>query len=337
MKDDVTLPPSVAVVVPCRNEAAHIVALLDSLAGQTRVPDEIVIVDDGSTDASAAVVAAWAASHPALGVRIISGDGCGPAAAVNAGIRSSTSDFIIRLDGHSRPAEDYVERLLAAGHRGVIGGVWTIRPGAKTAVAKAIAAAVSHPIGSGGARYRHAQDGETGTSAVETVPFGAYPRQLWEQLGGLDEALVANEDFDFNYRARRAGYTVLLDPGIRVEYFARSTLSALARQYFRYGFWKFQMLRKDPRALHWRQVPPAVLLPWLMTSAVGVMLAPGTKTAAAALLYPTMLAVGAGIVGATRHVNPLAAVAALGVVHVAWSAGFCASVIQVALRQPSRT
>ena len=157
--------------------------------------------------------------------------------------------------------------------------------------------------------------------SVETVPFGAFPRALWDRLGGFDESLAANQDFDFNYRARAAGVEVVLDRRIKATYVARATLGALWRQYFRYGFWKLQMLRKDARAIHWRQVPPMLVLPWVVMTLVAAVLWPSVATALAAGLYPVVLVLGA-LHLASRGAGVGPAIAALTTVHLGWSAGF---------------
>jgi len=157
---------------------------------------------------------------------------------------------------------------------------------------------------------------------VETVPFGTFPRALWEQLGGFDESLEVNEDFDFNYRARRSGAEVILDRRIVATYVARSTIAALARQYVRYGFWKLRMLRKDPRAIRLRQLPPALLVLWVAVTMAAALASPGLVTVAVAALYPLVVAAGGAHIALTRSVHPLAAMAALATVHLAWSVGF---------------
>jgi GT2 family glycosyltransferase len=135
-----------------------------------------------------------------------------------------------------------------------VGGVWEIRPGAAGWTAEGIAAAAAHPLGAGDAAYRLKPE----AGAVDTVPFGAYRKSLIGQIGPFDESLLTNEDYEFNVRVRRAGGTVWLDPRIRSVYFARPTLGQLARQYWRYGFWKWRMLRRYPGTLRWRQgLPPA--------------------------------------------------------------------------------
>jgi len=316
---------TIAVVVPCRNEAAHIVVLLDALAGQTRVPDEIIIVDDQSSDATRVRVQEWCRAHAESHVRVVAGPGKGPGPAMNAGIRETTADVIMRMDGHALPAREYLARCLDVlddddSRPGVVGGIWRVVASANTARARAIAAVVSHPLGSGGASYRHPY-GPVRLS-VETVPFGTFPRAVWEQLGGFDESLEANQDFDFNYRARQAGFDVVLDRRITSRYYARPTLGSLARQYFRYGYWKVQMLRKDPRALHARQLPPALVLPWIIAAGITAVVLPGGIAAGAAVAYPLVLAAGGLHVGATRSVNPIAAALVIATVHLSWSAGF---------------
>ena len=126
-----------------------------------------------------------------------------------------------------------------------VGGVWDIRPGGEGWVARSIAAAVAHRLGAGDAGYRAgARAGE-----VDTVPFGAFDRRWLERVGAFNEELLTNEDYEYNYRLRQAGGMIWLDPSIRCVYFARPTLSALARQYWRYGFWKAHMLTRYPRSL----------------------------------------------------------------------------------------
>lgn len=318
------MPLKTAVVIPCRNEARSIRALLDALTGQTTLPAEIVIVDDHSTDDSVDVIAEWRQAHPHVPIRVVPSPGRGAGPAMNTGIAVTTAEVIVRLDGHSVPDIEYVEqsvRGLEAPGVGIVGGYWRVRPGAETSIAKAIALVVSHPLGSGGARYRHPPTDGPVTLSVDTVPFGAFRRSLWEQLGGFDEALSANQDFDFNYRARAAGFDVVIDRRITATYVARPGLSALWRQYVRYGFWKVQMLRKDPRALRPRQLPPALLLPWLVVSAAQAVIWPSSVTVAAAGAYPLVILLGSAHL-ASRGANPAAAFAALATVHLSWSAGF---------------
>ena len=92
---------------------------------------------------------------------------------------------------------------------------------------------------------------------------------MWREIGGFDEELQTNEDYDFNYRVRLNGKTVLLDRSEHCEYFARPTLKDLFFQYSRYGTWKARMIRRHPRSVKWRHaVAPAFVasLPILLIS-----------------------------------------------------------------------
>jgi hypothetical protein len=138
-----------------------------------------------------------------------------------------------------------------------IGGQWQITPGTSGWIAESIAFAAAHPLGVGGAQYRIGGEPQI----VDTVPFGAFYRNLVTRIGYYDEELLSNEDYEYNARIRQAGGVVWFDPEIRSNYLARSTLGDLSRQYWRYGYWKFQMLRKYPHTIRWRQaLPPLFVL-----------------------------------------------------------------------------
>ena len=121
---------------------------------------------------------------------------------------------------------------------------------------------------SGGAAYRHS-DARRTPADVDTVPFGCYSRALWKELNGYDDELLVVEDGDFNYRVRQAGYRVILDPAIRCTYFPRRRMRTLARQYFRYGWWKIPMLMRHPGAIRLRQVIPLGFVTLILILAFG--------------------------------------------------------------------
>jgi glycosyltransferase involved in cell wall biosynthesis len=317
----------VSVVIPCCNEAEFIEQLLDAVAAQEMPPHEVIVVDNGSTDDSRLLVGAYAARHPAMPLRLLGCATAGAAAAMNVGIRAAGGDVIVRLDAHSKPHPAYIRR--AAGRlneprAGVVGGVWEIAPGAPTLRARAIALAVGAKLGSGGAAYRHADTGRTPSDA-DTVPFGCYTRALWEALNGYDDTLQVVEDGEFNYRARRAGYRVILDPDIRSTYYPRRRLRTLAQQYFRYGWWKIPMLRRHPGAIRIRQ-----LIPLGFVSALAVLLVAGLFfPPALRVLGAVVVVYGAAIFGSAfliaRRTGDwrlwLPVACAFAVVHFAWGGG----------------
>jgi succinoglycan biosynthesis protein ExoA len=322
----------VSVVVPCLNEAAHIERLLRGVQAQHYRPLEVVVVDGGSTDGTPDIVRNFARQHLELSCTILSAPGATIAAAMNAGIRAARGRIIVRLDAHACPEPDYVARLvhtLRTWGAGVAGGRWEIEPGAPSVVARAIALAVQHPLGAGDAVYRTGR-GATRPRPVDTVPFGCFEKATWAEVGGFAEALATNEDYEFNYRVRQTGRTIVLHPGAVSVYVARSTLGALARQYFRYGWWKAEMLKHHPRSLRWRQALPlafgalvAVLLFGSLVSRLVAMALAATAGvyAGAVLLACAQIAQrgGRGVLRALPLVFP--------VIHFAWAGGALANLL----------
>ena len=318
--------PRVSVIVPCYNEQTTIGLLLDALHAQTfpREAMEVVIADGMSTDGTREVIAAWKQAHPDLAVQVIDNPQRIIPAALNRAIAASRGEIIVRLDAHSVPAPDYIARSVAAleaGRGDNVGGVWKIRPSGPGWIARSIAAAAAHPLGVGDAHYRHA----TTAAAVDTVPFGAFYRRLLDKVGSFDETLLTNEDYEFNTRIREAGGTIWLDPAIHSTYFARATLRALARQYWRYGYWKAQMLRRYPHTLRWRQaLPPLFVLGLLLLALLSpfhvvfrVLLALQIGAYALALL-------AAGLHVAWKQRDPALLAGfplAVAVMHLSWGSG----------------
>ena len=270
-------PTQVSVIIPCYNEVATIQPLLDALYNQTypRNAMEVVISDGDSTDGTQTAIERWQTAHPDLQVTVLIKPSQGIPAALNFALKAARGTIIVRLDAHSKPNPEYVARsveTLEAGKAENVGGVWDIQPGNKGWIARSIAAAAGHPIGVGDARYRFTDQ----AGYVDTVPFGAFRRDLLDRIGMFDETLLTNEDYEFNTRVLQSGGRIWLDPGIRSAYVARDTLGALATQYWRYGYWKFQMLRRYPETLRWRQALPPAFVAGLALLAV---LSPFWKTA----------------------------------------------------------
>ena len=325
--------PVVSIVVPCYNEQDTISLLLDAIYNQSynRSELEVVISDGISTDGTKARILEFMQSHQDLLIRIIDNKKRTIPSGLNIAIEAAGGEFIVRLDAHSIPYPDYVARCVAAlsQHNGDnVGGVWEIQPGAGNWIARAIAAAAAHPIAVGDARYRLGGEAQ----AVDTVPFGAYRKDLVKRVGAYDETLLTNEDYELNVRIRQAGGQVWFDPHIRSVYFSRSTLRQLFSQYWRYGFWKGRMIRRYPHSLRWRQLLPplfilgilslvflALWLPvlwWLILAVIGFYLLILTLAGVSMALkkHDGMLVIGL----------PLA----ISCMHFAWGAAFLWSMLK---------
>jgi glycosyltransferase involved in cell wall biosynthesis len=330
--------PKVSIIVPCYNEQSTIRLLLDALREQTflHAEMEVVISDGMSTDGTRDQISAFRKKYPDLDVRIVDNTLQTIPSAVNRAIEASRGEIIVRLDAHSKPYPDYVERCVSAHEqkRGDnIGGVWEIQPGADTWIAKSIAVAAAHPLGVGDALYRHAKH----AAQVDTVPFGSFRRELIERIGYFDETLLTNEDYEFNTRIRNAGGRIWLDPSIRSVYFARSTLLELARQYWRYGFWKWRMLRRYVNTLRWRQaLPPLFVLSMIVLALMAlVMPAAGLVLLGELAIYFLILFLVGWQMSLRRKKMyliigfPLA----VSVMHISWGSGFLWSILRSSMNK----
>src|SRR3990170_2993828 len=271
MEDSTADRLHVSILIPCYNERRTIAGLLEAIRRQSYPLDQIeVIVADGlSTDGTRDVIRHFAQAHPELQIAMVDNPRRIIPAALNRALAQAKGEVLIRLDAHAVPYPDYVERSVAALLReqaANAGGIWEIQPAAEGWMARAIAAAASHPLGAGDAGYRvGSQAGE-----VDTVPFGAFRREWLERGGGYDERLQTNEDYELNVRLRRAGGRIWFDPSIRSVYYARPDIPQLWRQYYRYGFWKARMLLRYPGSIRWRQaLPPLFVLSALVLAGAG--------------------------------------------------------------------
>lgn len=325
------MTPLVSIIVPCYNEQTTIPILLEAVCAQM-IPQqdvEVIIADGLSTDNTRQAVADFQQLHPGLSVQIVDNPMRNIPAALNCALKAARGEYILRLDAHSAPAPDYVARCLEGLREGRgenVGGVWEIKPRGKGCVQRAIAIAAAHPLGVGDARYRYTSQ----AGYVDTVPFGAFKRETFDRFGLFDENLLTNEDYEFNARLRQSGAKIWLDPQIRSTYYARSSLKELAQQYWRYGFWKWKMLRRYPRTLRWRQaLPPVFVLGVLLLAALSILW-PLARMVLAFGLAGYALALAVGSLPAARKSNDLRMVlfvpAAIATMHFAWGAGFLWSV-----------
>jgi succinoglycan biosynthesis protein ExoA len=325
--------PKVSVIVPCYNEQATIRLLLVALHGQTfpLAEMEVVIADGMSTDGTRDEIAKFQADFPDLSVRVVDNPLRNIPLGLNRAIEASRGSIIVRLDAHSKPYPDYVENCVKALDEGLgdnVGGVWEIQPGAETWIARSIAFAAAHPLGVGDALYRHARR----AAEVDTVPFGAFKRELTNRLGPFDESLLTNEDYEFNTRIRKAGGRIWLDPSIRSVYFARSTLTELARQYWRYGYWKWRMLRRYPDSLRWRQaLPPFFVLGLIGLFFLSIFVPFFRFALAGTLLLYVLILFLAGLRSALQLGAPYLMAGlpfAVPVMHISWGGGFLWSILR---------
>jgi succinoglycan biosynthesis protein ExoA len=117
---------------------------------------------------------------------------------------------------------------------------------------KTVARAMRSPLGVGASRFH------TGGNAgyVDTVYLGVFIRSAVIAVGGFDERFIRAQDWELNYRLRQAGGKIFFDPRLHVTYRPRSTVRALAKQYFEYGRWRRVVSRRHQGTINYRYLAP---------------------------------------------------------------------------------
>lgn len=258
----------VAIVIPTLNEERFIEKCLQSVFDQVYPSDlmDIMVVDGGSSDRTKCLVAEMARMHENL--RMLDNPLKIQAAAFNIGVKESSAPIIIRLDAHAYYYPDYIELcvsgLLSDACYGNVGGRCFILPSRNSPFAVANALLNKMRMGIGGAAFRvGAAPGE-----VDTVPFGAFRREVIEAVGGMDERLARGEDNEYNARIRRWGYKIYFDPAIRSAYYARPTLMASVKQMFANGKSVAKLVKMPGRLVGVRHLVPLLFVGGILGGAV---------------------------------------------------------------------
>lgn len=305
-----------------RNEGDHIRPCLEAVLAQDYPAEyfEVLVVDGRSTDHSRDVVAQYAQHHRNL--HLLDNPRQTTPAALNVGIRHARGKYIIRIDAHTVVAADYVRHcveLLEFTGAANVGG--RMQPVGKTYLGQAVALSTTSPFGIGDSRFHY----DAREQFVDTVYMGAFRRDIFDQAGLFDEALIRNQDYELNVRIRRAGGKILLSPKIVSYYTPRSSLLALWRQYFQYGRWKVRTLQKHPGSLRWRQtVPPLFVGAFFGSLMLGFFWFPArwlfAFIAGGYLLANLVASTIAARRGGWRYLPILPVVFAA--IHFAWGVGF---------------
>jgi len=234
--------------------------VIKSLLNQTYPKDklEVFFVDGLSTDKTMEIIQRYSKKHPFIKV-LINPYKYVPHA-MNTGIKNATGDIIIRMDAHSEYPEDYVEKLvywLEKLKADNVGGIGITVPPCNSLKAKAISLTLSHFFGVGNSLFRITKNLKQPTEA-DTVPFGCYPKEVFDRIGLYNEKLIRNQDIELNKRLRKSGGKIYLIPDIKIKYYARDTWRKLWKNNFENGRWVVltAFLTKDRNSLSLRHFIP---------------------------------------------------------------------------------
>lgn len=294
MKLDTGSLPLVSVVMPIRNEAAFIEHSLAAVLGQDYPPSliEVLVVDGMSDDGTREVVHRLMRrrqegtthgrrngdndvpeiTNHVSPVLLINNPGQIVPTGLNAAISQAKGEVIVIVGGHAMIDTDYVRRcvesLVQTSTDCVGGALDSVGVGY---VGSAIAAAMSSPFGVGSSGFRVATvDAEP--KLTDSVPFPAYRQEVFKRVGMYNELMVRHQDYEFNYRLRKAGGRILLLPSLRVKYYVRSSFRNLWSQYWQYGLWKGSFLRAYPTSIKLRHlIPPLFVLTIIINALFGML------------------------------------------------------------------
>jgi len=253
---------SVSVVIPVYNGAATLPAGLRAVRKQTYPLDEVIVVDDGSTDSSGDIARGF-------GVRVISQSNAGPAAARNRGAAAAQGDILLFTDADCVPAPDWAERMVTAfTGPGVVGVKGVYRTRQRGLVARFVQAEYED-------RYDRMRALET-IDFVDTYSAG-YRRDIFLASGGFDTSFptASVEDQEFSFRLAEAGHRLVFVPDAQVFHIHDRTLGEYARRKFWIGYWKVRVMREHPDKLVRDSHTPQVLKLQVGLAALGGLLVVG--------------------------------------------------------------
>jgi glycosyltransferase involved in cell wall biosynthesis len=187
-------------------------------------------------------------------------------AALNVGIAHAKHDILVRVDGHGALTDGYITRaveVLEETGADNVGGVMAAE--GRTPTEMAVACAYRSRLGLGASTFH--QGGKAGPA--DTVYLGVFRRAALERVGGFDETMHRAQDWELNYRIRKTGGLIWFTPDLSVTYRPRSSLSAVAKQFFHTGQWRREVIRRHPETANKRYLAPPVAVILL---AVGTIL-----------------------------------------------------------------
>jgi succinoglycan biosynthesis protein ExoA len=254
-----TTLPYISVLIPALNEENYISPCLDSLlsGGYPLEQMEIVVADGGSTDRTREILDEYHQRNPR--VRWIPNSFVHQAGGMNlaAAAADKASKYFVRVDAHALYPEGFVSDVVATAEKtGAELVVYVNEPHFNTCFQRAVAFAFAHPLGVGDSKYRLGNF----TGEVEHGQQGCFRRECFERLGGYDIKIMPNEDAELSWRVRQSGGRVWLDSRLRMKYFPRRSLKALARQYFLYGYGRALNCGKHRQWPRLRQLAPPLLI-----------------------------------------------------------------------------
>ena len=309
----------ISVILPVRNEAAHLADSVRAILSQDfQGLFEVVLAIGPSSDGTEAIARTLAQADSR--VVIVENPTGRTAAGLNLAVKSSQYSNIVRVDGHSEIPQNYLSlvlEILTQSGAVNVGGVMAAI--GKSVFERAVARAMRSPLGVGASRFH--TGGMAG--AVDTVYLGAFRKEALLAVGGFDERFIRAQDWELNFRLRSVGGLIYFDPRLVVTYRPRSTVSALARQYFDYGRWRRVVSRRHEGTINYRYLaPPFTVLVSTLSIILGTFIS--TIFLLPALVYALFILLASIVIGKSLG-EIISLPLVLLTMHMCWGTGFLTS------------
>lgn len=301
-------------VCPVYNEEKYIEKLLLFYESAEPSDKELFLIDGGSTDRTKEIILQYASNNSSI-VLLDNPKRFVPYA-LNMAIPHCKGNCIVRLDAHTLYADDYFEKILLAFKESgadIVGG--PMRAVGNSNFQKSVAYATSTPFGVGNSQFHF----ENFKGYTDSVYLGAWKEDIFKTTGLFDEQMIRNQDDEFHYRAKSAGFKIFQDPAIVSHYFPRDTLSALAKQYFEYGLYKPLVLLKIKSEIKFRHIIPMAFVLYILSLPVGLVF---TKFYIIPLLAYGTLLFGFSMLNSLSWVSKVNCLVIYPILHFAYGIGF---------------
>jgi len=311
--------PSISVILPVLNEQSHLESSVRSILSQDYKGLIEVILAIGPSKDKTLEIAEHLASADSRVVLVENPTGK-TAAGLNLALKQTMNPVVVRVDAHAEIPKNYLSLIVEVLNKtGAVNVGGVMAAVGKTTFEKSVAGAMRSAFGVGASRFH------TGGVAgpVDTVYLGAFRREALIEIGGFDERFTRAQDWELNFRLRENGGIIYFDPRLHVTYRPRSTVRALAKQYFEYGRWRRVVSRRHKGTINYRYLaPPVALLGFLASLVLGLLLSPILFIPAA--IY-TLFVLGASIKISSSLQEFFLLLLVLPTMHFAWGAGFISS------------
>lgn len=248
----------ISIVMPLYNEEKYIHNCIESLLEQDYPKEnmEWIFVDGCSTDATKKILNEFRKKYTNL-IKVYDNPDKTVPYAMNLGIKNSTGKYIIRLDAHADYSKNYISKCvyyLNTTDADNVGGIAQTK--STGFIGEAISMMLSSKFGVGNSRFR--TNGHSGY--VDTVPFGAFRREVFEKWGGYDERLTRNQDNEMNFRIRKHGGKIYLSDDIHFSYYCRNSIRGISDMAIKNGIWNVITMKLCPGSMGLRHFVPLAFL-----------------------------------------------------------------------------